>query len=230
MNRVVRVARVLLTTWKSTLAWPVAALGPSWLMNLLIIVLMGDRIPSGHRNMGGVLSIYLGQLLSVMLSMPQTFTFAVGLNVGRRTFFLAQSLVIVGQSVLYGLLLFVLNVIEQASNGWGVSMGYFSGFWTVAGYSPVNIVIYTVPMILTSYLGLLFGVIFKRWGTSGVLWSMLGTVMAITTAVLVSFGGWPAIGSWLTGQTPLALAAGWTLLPLVAFGAGGYAILRRAVP
>jgi len=232
MNRLQRVARVQLTNWAQLLTWPVMILSISFLFNLAFFASMGDNMAAENRATGGIVSIYIMQIIMCSLALSQVFSFAVGLNVTRRTFYLAQSLVVICQSLLYGVLLYVLDVVEQLTNGWGIHMTYFSLGTAVDGYSPLSIVIYTVPMVLCSYVGLFYGVVSKRWGNAGVIWaSVLAGVVLGTTVVLVTISdAWPSVGSWLQGQNGLVLAAGWTLLPLVALAGGGYALLRRAIP
>jgi hypothetical protein len=230
MKRLQRVARVQLTNWAQLIGWPVMILAISFLFNLALFASMGDDMD--NRSTGGIVSIYIMQIIMCSIALAQVFSFAVGLNVTRRTFYLAQSLVVIGQSLLYGVLLYVLDVVEQLTNGWGIHLTYFSIGTAVDGYSPLSIVIYAVPMVLCSYVGLMYGVISKRWGNAGVIWaSVLAGVVLGTVAVLVTLNDrWPSVGSWLQGQSGVMLAAGWTLLPLVALAAGSYTLLRRAIP
>jgi len=158
MNRLQRVARVQLTNWAQLLTWPVMILSISFLFNLAFFASMGDNMAAENRATGGIVSIYIMQIIMCSLALSQVFSFAVGLNVTRRTFYLAQSLVVICQSLLYGVLLYVLDVVEQLTNGWGIHMTYFSLGTAVDGYSPLSIVIYTVPMVLCSYVGLFYGV------------------------------------------------------------------------
>jgi hypothetical protein len=193
---------------------------------------MGDDMPDENRATGGIVSIYIMQIIMCSIALSQVFSFAVGLNVTRRTFYLAQSLVVICQSLLYGVLLYVLDVVEQLTNGWGIHMTYFSLGTAVDGYSPLSIVIYAVPMVLCSYVGLFYGVIAKRWGNAGVIWAsvLAGVGPGHGRRAGHPLRRWPSVASWLQGQSGLVLAAGWTLLPLVALAGGGYALLRRAIP
>lgn len=232
MNRVQRVARVQLTNWAQLLGWPVMILALSFAFNLAFFASIGDGIEEGNRATGGIVSIYIMQIIMCSIALAQVFSFAVGLNVTRRTFYLAQSLVVVGQSLLYGVLLYVLDMIEQATGGWGIHMTYFSIGNAVDGYSPLSILIYAVPMVLCSYVGLGYGVVAKRWGSQGVMWAtvLIGVVLGLATVLITLNDAWSSFGSWLANQNGAVLALGWTLLPLVALAGGGYALLRRAVP
>lgn len=231
MNRVLSVARVQLITWPLVLGWPLAIMFSSFAVNLALFAAIGDKIPGEHVT-GGLASIYVVQLIVYTQAMTHTFSFAVGLNATRRAFYLGTATLAIGHSLLYGILLYGLKAIEHATHGWGVSLGFFDVGPLTHGNNPLTILVYTVPMVLCAFLGMLVGVVTKRWGTNG--------VFALTVAASLVFGGaaflitqhhgWSTVGSWLADQPGLALAAGWPLIPLVVVAAGSYGLLRRATP
>src|SRR5262249_28510204 len=118
------------------------------------------------------------------------------------------------------------------TNGWGVGVGFFDLVPLTHSNSPVQILVYAVPMVLFSVIGMFLGIVSKRWGANGVLTLSLATlILAGTAVVLVTWGrDWPAVGNWFVSQPGVALTAGWTLLPVAALAAGTYAISRRATP
>lgn len=231
MNRVLRVAQVQLIPWKPTFGWPVGILGISFAFNIAFYAAMGDAI-DGEQITGGVVSIFIFQAIMCAQLMTQGFSFAVGLNVTRRTFFAASSVVIAIQSLAFSVLLYALSIVEQLTDSWGGSMIYFNLLPITRTYSPMTIVVFLVPMLVFSFFGLLFGVVGKRWGTNGVLGMSVLTLVALGggTVLITWVDGWGAMRDWLGGQAGLALAAGWTLLPLAALVAGSYALTRRAIP
>jgi hypothetical protein len=231
MNRVLGVARLQLTTWKQSFGWPVAILGLSFALNLLFYASMADAI-DGPQVTGGLISIYIFQCILCSQVMTQWFSFAVGLNVTRRTFLAASGVVILLQSMVFAVLLYGMAMLEQLTDGWGVRMTYFTLMPITDGYSPLSIVIFFVPMLVFSFFGLLFGVIGKRWGTNGVLSATLLSLLLLGGAVvfITWLDSWGQIWGWFADQPGLALALGWTLVPLVLFAGGSYALTRRAVP
>jgi hypothetical protein len=231
MNRILLASRVQLTTWKQTFSWPPAILALSFLINLAFFGSMGDTLGDAPST-GGVISIFIFQSITCSMLMTQGFSFAVGLNVTRRTFLAGTSVVIGLMSLTFSVLLYVLSIVEQLTNGWGMRLAYFTVLPVTRTYSPLVIVVFLVPMLLFSFTGLFLGVVAKRWGTNGVLSLMLATfVVAGGLAVLITWlQGWTPVGTWLAGQSTLALVAGWTLVPLVALAAGSYGLSRRAVP
>ena len=229
MNRVLRVARVELTGWPMSLGWPVIILASAFVVNVLIFAAIGDAVTPVT---GGLISIYCVQFIVCWQAMHQFFSFTVGLNATRRSFYLATTLVAIGQSVAFGVLLYVMAQIERASGAWGINLNFFDPLPVTHSASPLTILVYAVPMALVSCWGLFLGSITKRWGGNGFFTLTLLSIVVVGLLVLLINGmdGWPAIGSWLTDQSGLALTIGWALVPTVALAVGGYLPLRRAVP
>lgn len=232
MNRVLSVARILVTSWLNTLGWPVIILASSFAVNLIIFTAIGDAIPKDGFITGGVVSIYIVQAIASGQAITQFFSFAVGLNVTRRTFYLATCLVVLAQSIIFAVLLYGCALIEHATDGWGIGLPFFDAVPVTHGNSPVNILVYAVPMALLSFIGVFIGVVTKRWGNSGFFVLSVLTVLGfgLLGALITWLGAWAAVGSWFVDQPLLLLVAGWALIPVVALAGGGYAVLRRASP
>ncbi len=83
-----------------------------------------------------------------------------------------------------------------------------------------------------SALGVFLGVVFKRWSQPGLYVLSLGTAAVLAgLAFLVGANGWwPAVLSFFTGQSTLALLAGYPLVIVAVFGGAGWLVLRRATP
>src|SRR5262245_38880905 len=114
MNRILSIARIQLIGWPAFL-WPVGIMASSLLINIALFAAIGDLIPDEKAHFtGGISSIYIVQLIVCAMAMTQLFSFAVGLNATRRAFYLGTALVALGQSVGYGILLYVLKLIEHA--------------------------------------------------------------------------------------------------------------------
>jgi hypothetical protein len=231
MKRALAVARLLTTGIPFALAWPLAIMFTSFLINLAIFAAIGAQIPGVHITYG-IVSIYIVQLIVCGSTMTQLFSFAVGLNASRRAFYLGTSLMIVIQSMGYGVLLYLLKLVEHATHGWGESMAFFDPVGISHSTSPIQILVYAVPMLLISYVGAFIGLVSKRWGTNGVLGlSVLASLAFGGAAVLITWShNWIAVGNWFASQSTLALAAGWVLVPIVVLATGGYGLIRRATP
>jgi hypothetical protein len=230
MNRVSRVARILLTAWAPTLGWPLAVLTAAFTINLAVFWSIGDAVD--EPTTGGLASIFVVQFIACWQLIHQFFGFVVGLNATRRSFYAAALLVTLGQSLAFAVLLYGMARIEDATGGWGINLAFFDPVPVTHSASPLTILVYAVPMALMSCWGLFLGSVTKRWGTNGFfVLSLLGIVAIGLVAVLITWlDGWSAIGTWLLNQSPMAMAIGWALLPAVALAAAGYAPLRTTVP
>jgi len=164
------------------------------------------------------------------ISVTQIFPYALGMSVTRREFYLAWSLLAVVQSVVYALVLCLLRAVEQATGYWWLGMRYFT-LPLMDHVNPVLILLgYAVPVLVVTHLGILFGTVYLRWGTTGVLASLTlaFTALGLAAALITWTRQWHAIGRWLLDQSPTALLAGWPVLVAAAFAVGGYTLIRRA--
>lgn len=232
MNRVLNVTRIQLVNARAILGWPPVILALVFLSTLAVFAALGDTVPAEHRNTGGIISIYIVMLVTHLQTMTQTFPFALGLSVTRRTFFAATALLVTGQSLGYGVLLYVLRVVEQATGGWGLHVKFFAVPFLVQDNALLQILVYTVPFLLLSFAGVYLGVVFKRWGQLGVyILGISAGVLVTAAAVLVTWQQWwPSVGRFFAEHSTLTLLAGYPL-PLAVLLAGfGYLTIRRATP
>jgi hypothetical protein len=231
MNRVLSVTRFQLVTWPATLGWPWGILAASFLVNLGGFAAMGDELPDG-RQTGGLLSIYVVTLIAAAQSITQFFPFALGLSVTRRTFYAATALLLIAESLLFGVLLYLLKLIETGTGGWGVSLRFF-GLPFMGDDNPLaQILIYTVPFLVLGFIGIFTALVFKRWGMNGLFTLAVSTLLVLGgLAVFLTWQRhWPAIGNWFADQAPLSLFAGWPALLALLLAGAGLLIIRRATP
>ncbi|GEL20449.1 hypothetical protein [Pseudonocardia asaccharolytica] len=113
MNRVLRVARIQLVNAPSVLGVPVLVLALAFLANLAIFGAIGETPPNTY--IGALISIYIAMMVTHLQTMTQTFPFALGLSVTRRDFFAAAGLVVLGQSLAYGVGLYLMLLAERAT-------------------------------------------------------------------------------------------------------------------
>jgi len=229
MNRIHQVARLQMPAWPHILGWTWSMTAVTFGINLLSV--MANHDPGdGVTNTGGVASLYGIAIGMAAVSVTQIFPYALGMSVTRREFYLAWSLLAVVQSVVYALVLCLLRAVEQATGYWGVEMRYF-GLPFMDDANPVLLLLgYTVPMLVVTHLGILFGTVYVRWGTTGVLASLTlaVTVLGLAAVLITWTRQWEAIGRWMLDQPPTALLAGWPVLVAAAFAVGGYSLIRRA--
>ncbi|MBA8823688.1 hypothetical protein FHX42_001017 [Saccharopolyspora lacisalsi] len=230
MNRILATARVQLAAWPSTLGMPWLVLGGAFLVNLMVFALINTSNEDAHT--GGLVTFYVVVLVAYVVTMTQYFPMILGMSVTRRTFYLATCLMALVQSLGYGAVLTVLELVESATGGWGVSLPFFGVEFLQQSNVLLQLLAYAVPTLLVSSLGMFFGVTFKRWGVIG--------MYTLAIASLVVFGGlavlvtwlrwWGAIGAWFADQSSLALLAGWPALLTLVLAAVNFLMLRRATP
>ncbi|MEO3744393.1 hypothetical protein [Plantactinospora sp. B5E13] len=231
MNRIGSVVRLQLVGWPSSLGGAWVLLTLIFLVNLGLFVAIGDigdMTESGPQT-GAVISIYIIMFVGGLTTFTQVFPFALALSVIRRTFYAAFALLLLGQSLVFGLLLTLCKLAEDATGGWGIGMTFF-------GVGPLNqdnpllqVVVYAVPFVVLGFLAAFLSISYLRWAMTG--------MFVLTASSVVVFGGlivlttwqdwWGAVWRWITEQPDALLVAGWPLI-LGALAAGaGYLTIRR---
>ncbi len=229
-RRVLAAARVHLANWPMAMGFPLGIMASSFLVNVILFASIGDGVERAVT--GGLASLYVVQFVVCWQGIFQNFTFAVGLNLTRRSFYAASVLVAASQSLLFGVLLYAAGFVERATGGWGVNVRFFGPVALLNNPSPLTIAVYAVPLLLASVAGLYLGAVGKRWGAIGVFVLSVLVILVAGGAVALVFAldGWPTVLDWLRAQPVAALAAGWPLLPTALALAAGWLVLRRAVP
>ncbi len=228
MSRVLAVARMHLVNWPNTIGWPWGILLSSFLINLAIQSALLQQ-NNGESVTGGLLSIYVVIFVGYLITVTQDLPFALGLGVSRRSFHLATGLVLVTEALVYGTLLYLLSLLERGTGGFGVQLTYFRLPFMETGNPLLQTLVYTVPFLLFGLLGFAIGLVFKRWGTNGVLTLSVAAILAGGVAIYLITRGqrWPAIGAWFADQSAAGLFVGWPLLLIVPLAAVGHLLIRR---
>ncbi len=229
--RTVAAVRVLLANPALVLLLPPGIMASSFLVNFIIFSSI-DAVAESGGVTGGLLSIYFTQFVICWIGVHQFFSFTVGLNVTRRAYYAAEVLVSIGQSLLYGLILYAGGIIERETDGWGTNLRFFDPVSVTSSNSPVTILVYAVPLILFSCLGLLQGAVSKRFGTRGFFLILIVGLLAVGGLVVLvnQLDAWAAVGAWLGSLSWLSLAIGWALIPSAIAVVVGWWALRRATP
>jgi hypothetical protein len=203
---------------------PPAILAASFLVNMLIFA----AEPADSRHSGGVAAIYVVLVIAAVMATARGMAFALSMGASRRSFALGTGLTGALLSVAFGLLLFVLNRIEVASDGWNMNAHFFSFDW-LDRHNPASVwLLATVLLLALFLLGAWAATIWLRWRQAGMLVGGVVLVLALGgSAVLITWlDGWPTVGDWFAALTPLS-AAGWSALVCIPLAAASYATLRR---
>ncbi|NLU79030.1 hypothetical protein HCA58_11715 [Micromonospora sp. HNM0581] len=231
MNRTLIVARLQFVAWCSVVGWPWGILMLSFLINVALFSTIGDSEDFEPRT-GGLVSIYIVMFIASINAITQDFPFALGLGVSRRSFYLGNVLNYAGQAISYAAVLYLLAVIEEATDGWGVNLLFFGLPFLVVDNPVLRFLSFALPFLLLGFVGIAIALVFKRWGVNGML--------TLSTTALAGLGGlvvlanwrgwWSVIGGWLADQPGWALLVGWPALLTLPLAGISYLIIRRATP
>lgn len=232
-NRMLTAARLNVVDAKTRLGMPWLVVGSAFLLNLLIYTLVRANTDGADDGTSGALAaLYITVAVAYLQTMTQTFPFALSLGLTRRHFYLGASLVVVLESLLHGVLLTILLVIERATGGWGLELRFFGVAFLVQDNPVLQVVAYTVPLLAMGFLGLLVGTVFRRWGQIGIYTGAIGTTLVLGgLAALVTWQQWwGAVGEFFTGTPTLALVGVYPIVVVLLAAAGGLLLVRRATP
>lgn len=231
MSRLSTGIRVQLVGWRHLVGWPWVVLVLSFLVNLALNAAMGADAAADAETYG-IVAIYTVFFAFYISSIADVFPFAVGHGLTRRTFFAAMSVLVVVQATVYGTVLAALARIEDATDGWGVHLGFFRPGGLDAGGFGADAAVYASPFLLVAFLAIAVTLVHQRLGLVGMfgLAALLIVLGGGVTIAITAFDWSGPIGDWVDRQSTVALVAGWPLLAVVALAAAGYAGIRRAVP
>jgi hypothetical protein len=232
MNRVLTASRLQLVHPAVILGVPWAVVASSFVINWGVWKLADLEHQPGTDFTGGVAALYVTVAVVFVQAVTQLLPFAMGVSLSRRTYWLGVALVGVASAFGYGIALAVLSVIERATEGWWVGLE----FWTPGPMRADNFFLQIAasgaPMLAFIFAGIAIGVVYKRWGQTGV-WTL-------TIALLLFFGGlivlvtglhaWDEIGRWLTDQSLQTLAIGLPLALAAVVAGLSFRGIRRVVP
>jgi hypothetical protein len=222
----VKVARLHLADRTSYTAVPWAVLAFAFVVWLALAASArgyNTQIPTG-----ALATIYLFFLVAGMLSIFRSLPFAFALGVSRRSYYAGTVLLAVALAAVDGLPLAVLQVIEQATGGWGVRLHFFRVAYILPGPWYLTWLTSFVGLTLMFIYGMWYGLVYRRWNLTGLLAFAAAQVTVLVAGVLITSNAhaWPAIGRFFTTLSASGLT-GLLAALVVMLLAGGYATMRR---
>lgn len=200
---------------------------------LLVVVLIGLLfIPDGEIfNTGAGQAALWYFLVAGVQALTATFPFSQGMSITRRNYFLGTVATFAAVAIGYGLVFYLLGLIERATDGWGVGAGIYALPWWNDGAWYDTILLVAAASAALFIIGLWVATIYKRWGTIGVVITGLAVALVLVGVAWVfnATSSWLELWHWMVAQTPLSVA-GWLGLLIVALGVGSFLTLRRALP
>lgn len=232
MNRVLTASRLQLVHPAVILGVPWAVAASSFVINWAVWKLADLQNQPGTDFTGGVAALYITVAVVFLQAVTQLLPFAMGVSLSRRTYWLGVALVGVASALWYGIAIAVLSEIERATDGWGVGLHFWAPGPMRADNFFLQVLVSGAPMLAFIFAGIAVGVVYKRWGQTGV-WTL-------SIALLLFFGGlsvlvtglhaWGDIGHWLTHQSLETLAIGLPLAIAAVVAALSFQGIRRVVP
>lgn len=205
---------------------PWIVLSISFIINLIISHLLVEE----PMVTGGLSSIHIFMLVAGVITMVQAFPFALGFNMRRTDFLLGTYATFVVISIWSGVLIWLLGLIEQSTNGWGSDLAFFHLPFVSDGSVLEQIAFQASVMLFCFMLGFLPASIHRRVGTSGLLIIAVAFSLVLTIAgyILSYLNVWPDIWAVLVQFRSIDVA-------LILFAAAviqaliGWLLIRRAV-
>jgi hypothetical protein len=226
MKTLVNVARYHMVDRVTYLALPWGILTFSFLVNLAIAGAAPVQ-PHGYYN-GGVLSIYVFLLVCGVVSMARELPFGLMLGVSRRVYYLGTALLVVLLGVAYGLALTVLQAVERATGGWGLSMHFFRVPWIMDGPWYQTWVTSLILLVLFFLYGMWYGLVYRRWGLVGLLSFVAAQILvALAVLVVVSLTHHLAAAGHFFATMQAAVMIGGLAAVVLVMGVGGFTTMRR---
>ncbi len=181
MNTLVKVARYHLVDRLIFVAMPWGIMAFSFLVNVVV----AGTVPTGPHGLytGGLATIYVFLLLCGALIMTRSLPFGLMLGISRRSYYLGTALLVLTLGVVYGLALTLLQAVERATGGWGLSLHFFRIPWILDGPWYETWLTSFVLLVAFFLYGMWYGLVFRRWNVAGL-------VAFVAAQILVALGSW----------------------------------------
>ncbi|TXK82662.1 hypothetical protein [Paenibacillus sp. N3.4] len=148
---------------------------------------------------GSIAAIFVYTFVAGVITIKETFSFALGLSIRRIDYFLGTAVTAIFVSCSSAIAITVLSLIEGATNGWGVRLNFFK----IESFSDISIVgligIYLILLLHMYFLGFAISSLHRRYGRNAMyaFFATLFLLGSIGTYVFTRFGLWGGIFTWL---------------------------------
>ena len=168
-------------------------------MNLAFYTLLDD--PAISRQSGGLLSHFATALVANLQAWTRILPFTLGLSGTRRGFLGGMAWFVGGQSLIAGVALTAMGLLEERSGGWGHGMRFFRTA-TLDPLGPLGrLAVLAAVFLAVCAVGGLAGAALARWGSVGIWVLSIGTA-TLVSAVLLALAWRGNLGAWVS-NTPV---------------------------
>lgn len=223
----IKVARYHLVDRISFTLGPWAILAFDLGLFLAIVAMMGPgRYPQAQS--GALGAIFVAFLVLGALATFKSLPFGLAIGVSRRSYYAGTTLLALVLAAVYGLALALLQVIERATNGWGLTAHFFRIPYLFAGPWYLTWLTSFAGLSLMFIYGMWFGLVYRRWNMIGLLAFAAAQIIVLVggAALTTATHAWPTIGHFFTTLSVIGLTGVLAALAAVLL-VGGYTTVRR---
>jgi hypothetical protein len=185
----------------------------------------------GHEAGGYLFGLFVYFAVLGMQTISRSLPFGLTLGASRRSFYSGTALLGMALALVCGLALAVLQAIERATGGWGLSMHFFRVPYLLNGPWHTTWLTSSVGLFALFVYGMWYGILNHRWGLLGTLAFIAVQALVVVAGVLVvnfeHWHLWSGVGGSSAGLTALGLTGVVAALEVLLL-AGGLATIRRA--
>ena len=227
MTTYLNVARYHLVQRLNYLILPWAILAFVFLVDVIIL----SATPAGnssHRYVGGLASIFVLVYSLGVQSVARSLPFGLALGLSRRSYYLGTAVLAVALAAVAGVVITVGQAIERATDGWGISMGFFRVPYILDGPWYLTWLTSFVALTLLFIYGMWFGLVYRRWSLVGLFAFLAAQITVLLIGALAATGthAWHDIGHFFTALSAAGLTGLLAVITVVLF-AGGFTTMRR---
>ncbi|MGY6498093.1 MAG: ABC transporter permease [Microcella sp.] len=240
-TRIAAILRLQTANVANVLVWPLGVLAFVLLLNVAISIVIEQSVRSAADNggeadititvNGGVAFLYIYMLIIAVQAVNTSFSVALGWGATRRDFALGTLAFFGLMSLSYGLLIAVMAVLEQATNGWGRGLRFFGDpSLGLTEFGPAFLFSFLLLLLFMS-IGGATAAVYVRWRATGmyVFWAAFAVLLVGVAALIGYTDNWSAVGRFFADAGVLGTAL-WTLVLTAASTLALYLVLRWATP
>ncbi|MCG7409531.1 hypothetical protein MH117_19160 [Paenibacillus sp. ACRRX] len=226
MNRIAAVVKMHSRDKWSWFVLPWLILFLSFFVNFIIAFSINND--EGFTS-GGLASIFIYLFVIGVVTIAQTFVFAVSLSIRRKDYFLGTAISIAIVSAVSTVILLLLGALEHGTAGWGFNLHFFHLAYLNDGTFMQQLWIYFSFFLHLFYCGFVISSLHRRYGRNGLYVFFIASFLvgAAGSYLLTYYRLWLDIFSWI-GQYTIFQHSLWIFVLTVLYAGISYLLLRRA--
>ncbi|MBO0730443.1 MAG: hypothetical protein J2P57_14375 [Acidimicrobiaceae bacterium] len=221
------VARYHLVDRLTYLGLPWAILAFTFVINVIIAAAIPVKAGTPI-HVGGLASFYFVLVAAGVLSTTRSLPFGLAVGVSRRSYWIGTTGLAVTLAAVYGLVLTLLQVVERATNGWGVKLYFFRVTYLLDGPWYQTWLTSFVGLAVVFVYGSWFGLMYRRWRVMGLAAFIACQVTLLLAGALIAtwVDAWHSVGHFFTTLSASGLTGLLAALAAALF-AGAFVTIRR---